>query len=386
VQHYDYIIAGGGGAGLSLLCHLLDYPSLKDKKILLLDRELKQHNDRTWCFWTPEPTLYESVICKTWKKLSFLGTGEYHFDLGRMSYQMLRGKDFYRFAYAQIAASPQVTCHFSGVKGIVQEGDKAWVTTEDGQVFQGGMVFDSRFDAANFKPAKGNPIFLWQHFKGWHVKTPNARFDPQTIQMFDFKMPQEGQVRFVYILPVSEYEALIEYTIFSKEVFSEEAAYDNVLSDYVSVKLGIEEYEIAEVEKGIIPMTDMPCPLQQSPLVYNIGTRAGMCRGSTGYAFMRMQRDSAYIANKLAKGLSIGKERGMPMRFKLYDSVIMQLMEQQGHKIADYFEDIFRKNPIDLVLRFLDEQTTPAEDLRVMASVPSWPFMLSTFKVMARQV
>ncbi|GAB3824620.1 hypothetical protein GCM10028895_33210 [Pontibacter rugosus] len=38
-QHYDYIIAGAGAAGLSLLCYLLEEPALRQKKILLLDRE-----------------------------------------------------------------------------------------------------------------------------------------------------------------------------------------------------------------------------------------------------------------------------------------------------------------------------------------------------------
>ena len=35
---YDYIIAGAGGAGLSLLHYLLDSPILSNKQILVIDQ------------------------------------------------------------------------------------------------------------------------------------------------------------------------------------------------------------------------------------------------------------------------------------------------------------------------------------------------------------
>jgi lycopene beta-cyclase len=48
---YDYIIAGAGCAGYSLLYHLLKDPVLNKKKILVLDSNFEKGNDRTWCFW-----------------------------------------------------------------------------------------------------------------------------------------------------------------------------------------------------------------------------------------------------------------------------------------------------------------------------------------------
>ncbi|WOC40926.1 hypothetical protein [Polaribacter sp. HL-MS24] len=52
---YDYIIAGSGCAGLSLLHSLLNTPSLQNTSILVIDQDQKQHNDRTWCFWEKQP-------------------------------------------------------------------------------------------------------------------------------------------------------------------------------------------------------------------------------------------------------------------------------------------------------------------------------------------
>jgi lycopene beta-cyclase len=47
---YDFILSGGGLAGLSLAYHLINSP-LRDRSILIVDKDAKQQNDRTWCFW-----------------------------------------------------------------------------------------------------------------------------------------------------------------------------------------------------------------------------------------------------------------------------------------------------------------------------------------------
>jgi lycopene beta-cyclase len=45
-KHYDFILAGGGLAGLSLACHLANSP-LRDRSILIVDPDTKERNDRT---------------------------------------------------------------------------------------------------------------------------------------------------------------------------------------------------------------------------------------------------------------------------------------------------------------------------------------------------
>ncbi|NCC33692.1 MAG: FAD-dependent oxidoreductase, partial [Chloroflexia bacterium] len=55
MTHYDVIIAGGGAAGLSLAYQLINSP-LRDYSILVIDKGNKQRNDRTWAFWTDQPT------------------------------------------------------------------------------------------------------------------------------------------------------------------------------------------------------------------------------------------------------------------------------------------------------------------------------------------
>jgi lycopene beta-cyclase len=72
---YDYIISGAGCAGLSLLMHLLDSGGVAGKKILVLDKDAKQTNDRTWCFWEQEPGLFEPIVKKEWQHLWFHAGG-----------------------------------------------------------------------------------------------------------------------------------------------------------------------------------------------------------------------------------------------------------------------------------------------------------------------
>ena len=48
---YDYIICGAGASGLILASSMLDDKYFSNKKILLIEKENKNLNDRTWSFW-----------------------------------------------------------------------------------------------------------------------------------------------------------------------------------------------------------------------------------------------------------------------------------------------------------------------------------------------
>jgi len=72
----------------------------------------------------------------------------------------------------------------------------------------------------------------------------------------DFSVEQKGNTRFMYVLPISKNEALIEYTLFSHNHL-ENLEYENEIQKYIQ-KLGIETYKIVETEQGSIPMTCYP--------------------------------------------------------------------------------------------------------------------------------
>jgi lycopene beta-cyclase len=54
--------------------------------------------------------------------------------------------------------------------------------------------------------------------------------------------------------------------------------------------------------------------------------------------------------------------------------------------MKDIFTLLFRKNPPGRILKFLDEDTSFAEDLQIMASVPSFPFLQALAGVTASRL
>jgi lycopene beta-cyclase len=72
---YDYIFAGGGASALSLLVRMQQAGLLKNKKVLVIDKDKKEHNDRTWCFWEENAGIFEPCILKSWDKIRFASPG-----------------------------------------------------------------------------------------------------------------------------------------------------------------------------------------------------------------------------------------------------------------------------------------------------------------------
>ena len=62
---------------------------------------------------------------------------------------------------------------------------------------------------------------LQQHFIGWKIKTSEPAFTADKATFMDFSVAQKGNTRFMYVLPFSKTEALIEYTLFSKDLLPE---------------------------------------------------------------------------------------------------------------------------------------------------------------------
>ena len=67
---YDFIVAGAGAAGRSFVYHLLKSP-LRDSRVLLLDKEYKTADDRTWSFWETGEGPFEEIVHHRWPVLWF---------------------------------------------------------------------------------------------------------------------------------------------------------------------------------------------------------------------------------------------------------------------------------------------------------------------------
>jgi len=379
---YDYLIVGGGAAGLSLAYHIAQEPRLANKRVMLIEPEAKDQNDRTWSFWAEEPGLFDDIVAHEWRKIAFRSPGfEKIIDLGTYRYKTINGLDYYRFVHRALALKPQ----FKVVRGNIEHledtvGGISAVTATGS--FTAHYAFDSRPpNLAQLKqPHKYR--YLLQHFVGWEVETDTDIFDPTTVEFMDFRGEQQHEARFMYVLPYTSRKALVEYTLFSENTLPK-ADYEEAIRQYLSATLGLTAYRVVAEETGAIPMTDHPLPTRTGAHTINIGTRGGRAKPSTGYAFKRIQQHSARLVAALARtGQPPANATGDKWQFHLFDTLLLDIMQRRGEVTRDIFRELFERNPVERIFRFLDEKTSWADNLRVMNSVSSGPFMRSIAHVL----
>lgn len=379
MEHYEFLIAGVGGAGLGLADALLDRPNTLGS-ILVVDKDLKNQNDRTWCFWGLPSAPYSSLAAHSWQKISILSESyEKTIDLGEWRYWMVRGIDFYRSIRRRLEETPTVHFKLGSVDRIEENGQDALVTVA-GEKMAAHWVFDSILRPQDQAIDTVHYHSLKQHFKGWEIETDRDIFDPARATLFDFRTPQKDNMRFIYVLPFSPRQALVEYTIFSANLLPT-LEYEAALKDYLGGVLGLSGYRVLSEENGIIPMTDQPFRRQASPHVLNIGTKGGLVKPSSGYAFARMQRDALAIAASLDQfGHPFAIPRS-PTRYRLYDSILLQLMYRRGRLMKSIFTRLFERNPIQRIFHFLDEDASLWQDAALIASLPPAPFLGALLKL-----
>ncbi len=372
MKHFDYIIAGAGASGLSLLMHMMQSGQFDDKEILVIDKAPKSENDRTWCFWEKETGIFEEIVYHRWQNLNF--HSDYFssiLNFAPYTYKMIRGIDFYSHVVAASSERANITFKFGNIEKLGNDDKNAFVWV-NGEKYTAGYVFNSVLLSKPQVPK--NKYHLLQHFKGWMIETEEPCFDRNEATLMDFRVTQKKGTTFVYVLPVSDNKALIEYTLFSKELL-EQHAYDEALGHYVELLLGGVSYQVTELEFGVIPMTNVEFGASNRRII-NIGTAGGQTKASSGYTFQFIQKQSKEIVRALCRGRSpLIYSSLFSKRFKLYDSTLLNILHHNKLGGDRIFSDLFSKNPTDRVLRFLDNESSLADEILIMGSLPSRIFM-----------
>ena len=369
-KKYDYIIAGAGCAGLSLLMRMINDSFFASKKILVIDTAVKNTNDRTWCFWETESDIFEPIVYHQWKSLDFFSD---HFSgtlsINPYNYKMIQGIDFYQFVINKAAAYKNVEWVNATINSIENSADEstANVVLQDGSIF----VADKVFSSILFAPIKveSHQFYFQQHFKGWLIKTEKPCFDATKATFMDFRVSQQHGTTFMYMLPVANDKALVEYTLFTKQVL-ENSEYDFALKNYISNFLTIDEYTIEHEEFGIIPMTNASFSEQNGHIIY-IGIAGGQAKASSGYAFKFIQKRTQAIIDSLKKGNSLTSYSLKTAKGHLYDSTLLRVLHEGKLQGDAIFASIFKNNKAANVLSFLDNESSLLTDLKIMNSVPA---------------
>lgn len=378
-KKYDYIIAGAGCAGLSLLMRMMNDPFFASKKILVVDAETKNANDRTWCFWESKPDIFESIVHHQWKSLNFFATTfSGSLSINPYTYKMIQGIDFYQFVMNTAAQHSNVEFLQARVRSINNnsDNDSAELVLEDGTVLTASKLFNSIL----FAPIKVAPhqFYFQQHFKGWLIKTEEDCFDPKKATFMDFSVSQEHGTTFMYVLPIANNKALVEYTLFTEELI-DQSEYDIALKKYITEHLKVSEYTIEHQEFGIIPMTNVQFPQEEGNIVY-IGIAGGQAKASSGYAFKFIQKRTKAIVAALKNGSSLSSSSFNNAKGHLYDSTLLRVLHERSLNGDEIFASIFKKNKAADVLAFLDNESSLLADLKIMNSVPIKVFLPAALK------
>ena len=320
-SEYDYIIIGGGLSGLQLAYALSNDTYFETKRIAVIEPSSKLENDKTWSFWEKGAGKWDDIVHKSWSTSKIYGRKtDIPFTISPYTYKSIRSIDFYTQVLLKLKNSPNVTWINDKVINLT-EAEKVSVETVNSK-YIARHVFDSRLPS-EFKENMTS-VNLLQHFKGVVVKVDTPIFNAEEFVMMDYRIVHEDTCSFTYILPFDEYTALVEYTFFSPESVEEEV-YDEKIVQYLKTILNIDDYEIIEEERGVIPMSTYTFWNHNSKDITKIGTAGGWVKASSGYSFKNTENKIEKIITNLKAGKPIVS--GLySKKFQFYDAVFLNVL------------------------------------------------------------
>lgn len=377
---FDVIIVGAGVAGLALVRHLLrDGPPTWTIAVV----DAGDPRDHNLAFWTDRETPADLAPERVWRRIRAIAAdgAAATRPLVDHTYQRIHRRALQAAAVAAAADSGRVT-FLRGRSAAIVDGEDAARVELDGAWQRGRWIFDARPPEVDVDHRRH--VALWQRFVGLEIEAASPCFDPEVATLFDFRVDQGGEVRFVYVLPSSPTAALVELVAIGAR--PELAGLPDALDRFLAGTLGIAAPRVVAREGGASLLTDQPFRRRVGRRVATIGLRGGRLKPSSGYALVRIERDSAAIARSL-------RERGHPFDlprerrlFRLLDALLLQVLGRQPARGAAIFSGLVRRCPADALLRFLDERPDRRDFFAVVRALSPWIFARALLRWIALQI
>lgn len=365
---YDDILIGAGLSGLSLAHALATAPVLRDRRVLLIDGR-QGPEARTFAWWSAAPTPFEGLAFRRWSRLRVRGAERsMTLTLPGRSYLAVRAEDLRRHVLDVLAQRPLFTvlrAQVDAVEGAAVQVDGRWI--------EGGCLYDSRFSVED-APTDPRALRLRQGFDGAWVETDDAVFEPDVATFMDFEAPQGDGVGFSYVLPETARRALV------MTVGMGPSGEPPALQPQLERLCGGRAFRVLDPEGGTTPMWDAPWPRRLGERRLAIGVAGGRIRASTGYAWPRIQRDSAAIVASLERH---GHPFALPADPLLCwgpDGVMLQAIADHPGDMAGVFLRLFAAHPPERVLRFLDTGGGWGDLLAIAMSLPKARFLKAALR------
>ena len=355
MKDFDYIIIGGGCAGLSLAYELEIHDKLENKTLAIIEPRFEYKRDKTWSFWKVSPHNFDDCVKKKWKNFSInIPNKTKHLTCNQYPYESIDSGLFYKKINNKLKKNKNIS-FYNDIKEISLENS---------------FIFNS---VPSFKINENN---IWQHFGGVEIEVKNDFFDDEIINLMDFDCEQRNSVHFFYTLSYSKNKALIESTWLSKINNDSQKDYEYQIKDYIENHLNLKDYKITYKEEGAIPLF---YPLKNNNKnKINIGTAGGMTRLSTGYTFLNIQEHSRYIRKNI-ENITSAKIFEISKKYQFLDKIFLKVLEKHPEKMSNIFFKMFNGSP-NTVIKFLSNKSNILEDLLIILKMPKWIFVKALLK------
>ena len=354
MKEFDYIIIGGGCAGLSLAYELEINEKLNHKTLAIIEPRQEYKKDKTWSFWKVIPHNFDDCVKKNWENFSINIPGKTNYlECKNYPYQSIDSGLFYK----------KINTRLKENKNISFFKDISEINTTNSFIFN------------SVPEIKKNHLNLWQHFCGVEIETKNNFFDEEIFNLMDFDCEQRESVHFFYTLPFSKNRALIETTWLSKMNDNSQKDYDNQIKEYIEKSLRIKNYEITYKEEGAIPLFYPLYKKEKNKI--NIGTAGGMTRLSTGYTFLNIQEHSKYLRENIENIYNL-KKFEIDKKYQFLDDIFLRVLNKSPEKMSNIFFNMFSTSP-KAVIKFLSNKSNFYEDLKIILQMPKLTFIKALF-------
>lgn len=375
----DILILGAGCAGTSLAHYLETFGY--SGKVVLLDSRTKFDREQRWCSWSKTPESFSYLSNKKWQQWTVCDTNQKIVKTSdKFSYQQIYAPEFFDYFHSrwQNSNTPINLNLGEKVEHIENTRDGVEVTCEN-QTWQAQLVFDARHQGSPYlkNAKKSKSVYLHQTFVGWVVKFPRAVFDERNATLMDFRTRQKNGINFIYVLPYSKNEALVESTSFSRNA-ADRQDHLYALKQYISENFG-DDYVIEAEESGELPMTGAHFKTKISERIFAVGVAGGGARASSGYAFQRIQRQTSQIAKAIVEKKKI-PQKFAPRKYDFFDKVFLEAIESDTEGGKNLFMKLFERVAPDSLIRFLTDESSYSDDLAVISALPKKQFGKACFK------
>tara|TARA_B100000614_G_scaffold161021_1_gene143454 strand:+ start:1 stop:1065 length:1065 start_codon:yes stop_codon:yes gene_type:complete len=349
MKDFDYIIIGGGCAGLSLAYELEINDKLKNKSLAIIEPREEYERDKTWSFWKVFPHNFDDCIKKSWNNFSINIPNDTKFiDCKLTPYQSIDSGKFYHKVLSKLKLNENIK-FFKSINDIE---------------LSNSIIFNS---VPNFE---NKPNELWQHFCGVEIETEKDFFDEQIFNLMDFECDQRNEVHFFYTLPFTKKNALIETTWISNLSNETIKDYNNQIDQYLKNNLNVKNYKINFKEEGSIPLFRIK-NLKKLNEIY-IGSAGDMTRLSTGYTFLNIQEHSKYIAENI-ENISNAELFKIKKKYDFLDNIFLKVLRNNSSDMGEIFFKMFNSSP-NTAINFLSNKSNFFEDLEIILKMPKWKF------------